>query len=123
MDDPHLAMSVLAGVAELGVVTSIDDFGTGYSSLAYLKQLPIDEIKIDRSFVSGMRTDEADAVIVGAIVDLGHNLGLSVVAEGVEDAETTRRLAALGCDRGQGFYLGPPVPAAELFETVTERAG
>ncbi len=115
MDDPVVAMDVLAGVAELGVATSIDDFGSGHSSLSYLKRLPIDEIKIDRSFVSGMREDEADAVIVGAIVDLGHKLGLSVVAEGVEDAEAAQRLAALGCDRGQGFYLGRPVPAAELL--------
>jgi diguanylate cyclase (GGDEF)-like protein len=114
MDDPVVAMDVLADVGALGVATSIDDFGTGYSSLSYLKQLPIDEIKIDRSFVAGMRVEQSDAVIVGAIITLGHDLGLTVVAEGIEDAPSAARLHALGCDRGQGFFFGPPMPAAEL---------
>ena len=86
----------------------IDDFGTGYSSLAYLKRLPVDEVKIDKSFVPAMASDHEDRAIVLATVDLGHNLGLRVVAEGVEDEGTWRRLAALGCDLAQGLLLRPP---------------
>ena len=99
----------------LGVATSIDDFGTGYSSLAYLKNLPIDELKIDRSFVGAMVTDGSDLTIVRSIIDLSHNLGLDVVAEGVEDAETLAELAEMGCDRAQGYYLSRPVPPDELL--------
>ena len=114
MDDPLHAMEVLGKLKALGLSTSIDDFGTGYSSLAYLKNLPIDELKIDRSFVANMVTDESDLTIVRSTIDLSHNLGLDVVAEGVEDAATLARLAALGCDRAQGYYLLRPVPAADL---------
>jgi diguanylate cyclase (GGDEF)-like protein len=114
MDDPRLAIEVLGEAKAMGASTSIDDFGTGYSSLAYLKHLPLDEIKIDCAFVRGMRSETSDAVIVRSIIDLGHDLGLSVVAEGVEDAETAQLLTSLGCDRAQGFHLGRPVLPTEL---------
>jgi diguanylate cyclase (GGDEF)-like protein/PAS domain S-box-containing protein len=121
MDDPLLALSVLREVSELGVASSVDDFGTGYSSLSYLKHLPLDEIKIDRSFVATMSRDESDATIVRSIIDLGHNLGLRVVAEGVEDEVALRRLSDLGCDRAQGYLLGRPQPGADLLDAL--RAG
>lgn len=114
MEDPARAMSILQTLSDMGVGLSIDDFGTGYSSLAYLKQLPIDEIKIDKSFVIGMHADENDAVIVRSTIDLAHNIGLTVVAEGVEDQETFERLKSLGCDVAQGHYIGRPLPAAEF---------
>ncbi|HEX9991482.1 MAG TPA: EAL domain-containing protein [Acidimicrobiales bacterium] len=121
MDDPLLALSVLREVSELGVASSVDDFGTGYSSLSYLKHLPLDEIKIDRSFVATMSSDESDATIVRSIIDLGHNLGLRVVAEGVEDEVALRRLTELGCDRAQGFLLGAPRPGAEFLADLRAR--
>ena len=96
MDDPLYAMEVLGKLKALGAAASIDDFGTGYSSLAYLKNLPIDELKIDRSFVGMMVTDESDLTIVRSIIDLSHNLGLDVVAEGVEDADTLEQLSRDG---------------------------
>ncbi|HSL10471.1 MAG TPA: EAL domain-containing protein [Actinomycetota bacterium] len=101
---------VLDRLADVGVGLSIDDFGTGYSSLAYLKRLPIEEIKIDRSFVMQMHVDANDFMIVRATVDLGRNLGLRVVAEGVEDLETFDRLAEFACDEAQGFYISEPLP-------------
>jgi EAL domain-containing protein (putative c-di-GMP-specific phosphodiesterase class I) len=88
---------------------SIDDFGTGYSSLQYLQELPVDAIKIDKSFVMSMETDPGNATIVQSTVDLGHNLGLEVVAEGVEDMHTYNKLAALGCDYAQGYFLSKPL--------------
>jgi diguanylate cyclase (GGDEF)-like protein/PAS domain S-box-containing protein len=114
MDDPLLAMEVLGRLKALGVATSIDDFGTGYSSLSYLKHLPIDQLKIDRSFVGNMVHDESDLTIVRSTIDLSHNLGLVVVAEGVEDVETLQLLAELGCDRAQGYALSRPVPARDF---------
>ena len=114
MDDPLYAMEVLGKLKALGAATSIDDFGTGYSSLAYLKNLPIDELKIDRSFVGTMVTDESDLTIVRSIIDLSHNLGLDVVAEGVEDDDTLEQLAEMGCDRAQGYFVSRPVPSDEL---------
>ena len=93
---------------------SIDDFGTGYSSMAYLKSLPVQELKVDRSFVQHLRDNQSDAVIVRSTIDLGHNLGLRVVAEGVEDEATLGELAGLGCDSVQGYYLAKPMPEAEL---------
>src|SRR5262249_18257950 len=97
MDDPMVAMEVLGKMKSLGVSTSIDDFGPGYSSLAYLKNLPIDELKIDRSFVGNMVSHDHDLTIVRSTIDLSHNLGLGVVAEGVEDPETLQLLADMGC--------------------------
>ena len=98
----------------MGIRLAIDDFGTGYSSLAYLKRLPINEIKIDRSFVMGMATDEDDATIVRSTIDLGRNLGLEVVAEGVESEAVWNKLRELGCTIAQGYFLSRPLPPDEL---------
>jgi len=114
MADPDAALIVLQHLRGTGVRIAIDDFGTGYSSLAYLHRLPVDEIKIDKSFVLDMATNENDAVIVRSAIELAHALGLQVVAEGVEDAETWARLARLGCDAGQAYYVAPPMPAEEM---------
>ena len=112
--NPSRARAVLNELSQLGIRLSIDDFGTGYSSLAYLRELPVDEIKIDRSFVAGMVKQAGDAVIVRSTVDLGRNLGLEVVAEGVETAEHWDRLRELGCDTAQGYYLSRPMPGPEM---------
>jgi EAL domain-containing protein (putative c-di-GMP-specific phosphodiesterase class I) len=105
---------VLHDLRELGLRLSIDDFGTGYSSLSHLRRLQPDELKVDRSFVTHMLSDENSGVIVRSTVDMGHNLGLSLVAEGVEDAETFEALARLGCDRVQGYHVARPMNAAAL---------
>jgi EAL domain-containing protein (putative c-di-GMP-specific phosphodiesterase class I) len=120
--DPVRAMQILSRLDEMGVRLAIDDFGTGYSSLAYLKRLPVDELKIDKSFIIGMEESENDAVIVRSTIDLGRNLGLQVVAEGVETSTAWNRLASLGCDIAQGYYLSRPAPAAELTEWIRARA-
>jgi predicted signal transduction protein with EAL and GGDEF domain len=120
--DPARTTVILEQLGARGVALAIDDFGTGYSSLNYLKRLPVDVLKIDRSFVSRMEVDENDAVIVRSTIELAHNLGLIVVAEGVETQETLVRLAELGCDNAQGFHLSPPVPADELTEWLLARA-
>jgi EAL domain-containing protein (putative c-di-GMP-specific phosphodiesterase class I) len=114
MADPVRTIQVLKSLRDLGVGLSLDDFGTGYSSLAYLKRLAVDELKIDKSFVMQMADDEDDAVIVRSTVDLARNLGLRVVAEGVEDEESWRALERMGCEVAQGFYLSRPVPPAEF---------
>nr|MBA2599753.1 EAL domain-containing protein [Actinomycetota bacterium] len=114
MADPMRAMRVLNELSGMGIGVSIDDFGTGYTSLAYLKRLPIDEIKIDKSLVSHITTNQSDDVIVRSIVELGRNLGLEVVAEGVEDKATWDRLATFGCDTAQGYYLADPMTPNEL---------
>ncbi|HLG73267.1 MAG TPA: GGDEF domain-containing phosphodiesterase, partial [Chloroflexota bacterium] len=121
MADAARTMDITGMLAEMGVGLSIDDFGTGYSSLAYLKRLPVSELKIDRSFVQNMATDENDAAIVRSTIDLGHNLGLRVVAEGVESAEASERLAELGCDEAQGFYLAEPMPADQCLAWLQVR--
>jgi EAL domain-containing protein (putative c-di-GMP-specific phosphodiesterase class I) len=107
-------VSILKRLDDMDINISVDDFGMGYSSLSYLKRLPISEIKIDKSFISHLTRDMDDAMIVRSIVDLGRNLGMSVVAEGVEDVATWRRLAELGCDSAQGYYLSRPIPATEM---------
>jgi EAL domain-containing protein (putative c-di-GMP-specific phosphodiesterase class I) len=122
MADPMRAKIVLDRLHELGVKIAIDDFGTGYSSLAYLRRLPVDEIKIDKSFVLDMVTDSEDALIVRSIIDLGHNLGLRVVAEGVENAETWALLETMGCDVIQGFYISRPLTVADLTFWMSERS-
>ena len=109
MSDPERALVIVGRLSELGVRLSVDDFGTGYSSLANLKRLPIDELKIDRSFVSPMMQDESDLIIVRSTINLGHDLGLTVIAEGVEDELTLKRLATLGCDLAQGYHLSRPL--------------
>ncbi len=114
MADPAGALTVLTRLHDLGIRLSIDDFGTGYSSLAYLKRLPVDEIKIDQAFVKELTENDGDVAIARAIINLAHTLQLEVVAEGVEDAATRTHLAALGCDVMQGYYSGAPVPAAQL---------
>jgi diguanylate cyclase (GGDEF)-like protein len=116
MDDPQRAEAMLNRLSEQGFKLSIDDFGTGYSSLAYLKRLPVDELKIDKSFVMGMEQDEGDAIIVRSTIDLAHNLGLSVVAEGVENAGILERLRTLGCDEVQGYHISRPMPAPAFME-------
>lgn len=113
MVDPPRALKVLQAIHDLGVGLSIDDFGTGYSSLSYLKQLPVQALKIDYSFVLGMLEEEQDKIIVNSIINLAHNLGLEVVAEGVENEETLRALRIMGCDFIQGHHLNRPVPARE----------
>jgi EAL domain-containing protein (putative c-di-GMP-specific phosphodiesterase class I) len=113
--DPARTKQILEQLAEMKIRLSIDDFGTGYSSLAYLKRLPVSEIKIDRSFVMNMDNDEDDAIIVRSTIDLGRNLGLDVVAEGVETPETWDLLTSLGCTAAQGYYLSRPVPGADLI--------
>lgn len=115
MSDPNHALEVLSRLDAMGVRISIDDFGTGYSSLAYLKRLPVDEIKIDRSFVIDMKLDSNDAVIVRSTIDLAHNMSLRVVAEGVENPETLRLLTSLGCDTVQGFFVSEALPYDELI--------
>jgi diguanylate cyclase (GGDEF)-like protein/PAS domain S-box-containing protein len=114
MTDPARALEILNRLHALGIRLSIDDFGTGYSSMAYLKNLPVQELKVDRSFVAQMRDKHNVHVIVRSTVDLGHNLGLTVVAEGVEDEQTWRELETLGCDTIQGYYLGRPMAASQL---------
>ncbi len=116
MTNATRSLDVLSRLSELGVRISVDDFGTGHSSLTYLKTLPIDELKIDKSFVTHMATNETDAAIVRSTVDLGHSLGLRVVAEGVMDDATWERLVALQCDNAQGYFLSPPLPADDLDE-------
>jgi diguanylate cyclase (GGDEF)-like protein len=120
--DPVRAMQILSRLDEMGVRLSIDDFGTGYSSLAYLKRLPVDELKIDKSFILGMDESENDEVIVRSTIDLGRNLGLRVVAEGVESPQAWSRLAQLGCNVAQGYFLSRPVPAEDLTQWLADRA-
>ncbi len=110
MVDLQRTVETLAVLSHMGVMISIDDFGTGFSSLNYIKKLPINEIKIDKSFVSDMTSDENDLSIVRSIIELGHNLGLKVVAEGVENKAVLDSLAALGCDHCQGYFISHPLP-------------
>ncbi|MFL6696029.1 MAG: putative bifunctional diguanylate cyclase/phosphodiesterase, partial [Vitreoscilla sp.] len=114
MDDPQRALATLDALSAMGFKLSIDDFGTGYSSLAYLKRLPVDELKIDQSFVSHMQSDRDDEMIVRSTIDLAHNLGITVVAEGVETAEAWNLLRELKCDQAQGFHMGRPMPVSEF---------
>ncbi|MCA1940302.1 MAG: EAL domain-containing protein, partial [Caenispirillum bisanense] len=126
MQDARIAIELLTDLSDLGIQLAIDDFGTGYSSLSYLKQFPVDKLKVDQSFVRHLTTDKNDAVIARATINLGHSLGLEVVAEGVEDADTFAYLKAEGCDVAQGYYFGKPMPAdqvAALLAAQRESAG
>ena len=114
MADPERALPILRELHTLGVVLAVDDFGTGYSSLAYLRQLPVDEVKIDKSFVFGMGTDLGDLAVVRSIVELGHSLGLSVVAEGVEEDIARDQLESMGCDVAQGYLISRPLSEKRL---------
>lgn len=118
MRDAELAIKTLRELKALGFRISIDDFGTGFSSLAYLKRFPLDELKIDKSFVDGLGTDPEDTAIVAAVMGMAHALDLGVVAEGVETADQAARLRTLGCDEAQGYYYGRPVPAEAIDELL-----
>jgi diguanylate cyclase (GGDEF)-like protein len=123
MADPARAIALLHQLRALGVRLSVDDFGTGYSSLSYLKSLPVQEVKIDRSFVTHLSSQEDDVAIVRAIVDLGRHLGLEVVAEGVEDQATWDLLTSMGCDLVQGWHLARAMPVVDLVPWMSERGG
>ncbi|MBG0882092.1 EAL domain-containing protein, partial [Burkholderia sp. 9775_39] len=110
MADPDRTLRALNELHGLGVRIAVDDFGTGYSSLAYLQKLPVDDLKIDRSFVSGLSGSQPSKAIVHSIISLAHSLGLSVTAEGIESEADMRILRAAGCDFGQGYYIGHPMP-------------
>jgi diguanylate cyclase (GGDEF)-like protein/PAS domain S-box-containing protein len=120
MADPGRAMEILTRLRQMGVWIAIDDFGTGYSSLGYLKRLPVQQIKIDKSFVMEMAADDNDFAIVRSTIDLGHNLGLTVVAEGVENETTWELLTRLGCDGAQGYYFSRPLPDSDLRRRLEE---
>jgi EAL domain-containing protein (putative c-di-GMP-specific phosphodiesterase class I) len=111
MSDPQRVIRTLNQIRQLGVHFAIDDFGTGYSSFAYLTKLPVSCIKIDKSFVQNIESDRDSSVIVKSIIDLGHNLGLKVVAEGVETIDAKKLLTNFQCDEGQGYYFCRPIPA------------
>ncbi|HEV7397690.1 MAG TPA: EAL domain-containing protein [Pyrinomonadaceae bacterium] len=120
MDNTTAAVDLLRRIRKLGVMIAIDDFGTGYSSLSYLKRLPIDTLKLDRSFVNGATTDPDDAALVMAVITLAHNLRLKVIAEGVETEEHLRFLRLLRCDGGQGYLFGKPMPAAVFRSSLDQ---
>ena len=121
MTDPDGAVRMLRHLQAMGVRVSIDDFGTGYTSLSYLKQLPVHTLKIDRAFVAEILENNKDQAITEAIIGLGHKLGLSVLAEGIEDAEVWARLRSLGCDEGQGYHLARPMPSTDLLRWIFAR--
>ena len=121
MSDPKFAISILSKLDKMGVTLSIDDFGTGHSSLTYLKELPVDELKIDRSFIKNITHDSNDDAIVRAILMLAHHMNLSVVAEGVEDLETLNKLQELGCDIVQGYYFAKPMPFDEYADWLKQK--
>jgi EAL domain-containing protein (putative c-di-GMP-specific phosphodiesterase class I) len=112
---PDLALAVLTQLSDMGIRIAVDDFGTGYSSLAYLKDLPVHELKIDRSFVGDMRQTTRNHAIVRSTIDLAHHLGLRVIAEGVEDQQTWDLLRSVGCDVAQGYYLSRPLAAERVL--------
>ena len=120
MSDPDGALRCLDELHDMGVRLVIDDFGKGYSSLSYLRRLPVDEIKIDRSFIIGL-ADGEDDTLVRCMIELAHNLGLTVVAEGVESEAVYHQLAELNCDAAQGYYLMKPAPARDTADWIDGR--
>jgi len=112
--DDEKARDIFRRIQALGVRVAFDDFGTGYASLTYLKKFPLDRLKIDRSFVRELSVASDDAAIVGSTITLARLLGLSVIAEGIEDRATADLLESMGCEEGQGYYFGRPMPAAEF---------
>jgi len=123
MQDVEEGIKILQALKDLGLHVSIDDFGTGFSSLSYLKRLPVDKLKIDQSFVKDLTTDPGDAAIVTSMITLAHNLDLTVVAEGVENAEQLGFLRAERCDEVQGFLISRPMPSADFATWMDERHG
>ncbi|MDQ1293025.1 MAG: hypothetical protein QG608_906 [Actinomycetota bacterium] len=119
--DPEETLPMLNRLRRMGIGLSLDDFGTGYSSMTHLRNLPVDEVKVDRAFVQAMTSSPEDAVIVRAAIELGHNLGMSVVAEGIEDADTLAEIVASGCSLAQGYYFSRPLPPEELMRWAQER--
>jgi len=122
MEDPSSALVILGQLDAMGIELSIDDFGTGYSSMMYLKKLPVDELKIDRSFISEMERGGSDEAIVRSIIDLSHNMGLRAVAEGVEDANIWDQLVELGCDIAQGHYIARPMASQDFMNWIVTSA-
>jgi EAL domain-containing protein (putative c-di-GMP-specific phosphodiesterase class I) len=120
MTDPERVIATLDGLDAMGISLSLDDYGTGHSSLARLRRLPVHELKIDRSFVQHLSDEGDDLAIVRSTINLGHSLGLRIVAEGVEDARSLALLAGLGCDLAQGFHLGRPGPPDVLLEQLRD---
>jgi EAL domain-containing protein (putative c-di-GMP-specific phosphodiesterase class I) len=122
MDGMEGAVKTLKKLKQLGVTLAIDDFGTGYSSLSYLKHLPVDNLKIDKSFVAELAVNTADAAIVQSVVGLGKSLGLSITGEGIETAAQGRRLFQFGCDRGQGYFFSEALSADDLTRLLAEHS-
>ncbi|RTL28752.1 MAG: EAL domain-containing protein [Rhodocyclaceae bacterium] len=118
MENPEHARQVIHAIQDLGITTAVDDFGTGYSSLAYLKVLPINNLKVDRAFVSDLPHDENDAAITRAIVGLGQTLGFEITAEGIETVEQLEFLRSIGCNHGQGYLFGKPMPFPEFEDWI-----
>lgn len=123
MSNPTRAREILQSLSSMGIKLSIDDFGTGYSSLAYLKNLPVNEIKVDKSFVIDMLQSNSDEIIVRTVINLAHNLGLKVVAEGIESKEVWDNLQAINCNTAQGYYLSKPVPAESFYSWYVNHNG
>lgn len=121
MSDPVRARKILMQLGKMGLNLAVDDFGMGFSSLGYLKMLPVNELKIDKSFVTNMRGDKNDAIIVHSIIELAHNLGLRVIAEGVENQQTLSQLQQRKCDMAQGFHISPPLPADALQQWLQDQ--
>jgi EAL domain-containing protein (putative c-di-GMP-specific phosphodiesterase class I) len=122
MSEPTAAVAILNTLAGKGIDLAIDDFGVGQSSFAYLRQLPVRELKIDQAFVRGMAGSPQDRLIVRSITDLGHNLGYRVTAEGVENAQSLDYLKSIGCDYAQGYFIAKPLPVDEFLEFVQTRS-
>jgi EAL domain-containing protein (putative c-di-GMP-specific phosphodiesterase class I) len=120
--DPARATETIAGLSTLGICFAMDDFGIGFSSLSSLKQLPLTSLKIDRSFISHMLTNERDASIVRSTINLAHDLGLKVVAEGVETADSLRRITHMGCDQAQGFVIAAPAEGSVILDWIRSSA-
>ena len=121
VSDPPRAVATLVRLREGGVRVSLDDFGQGYSSLAHLARFPLDELKIDRSFIANMTTNPNDRTIVRAVIELSHQLGLEVVAEGIESVDLLEALSAWGCDAAQGYAITPPLAAADVATWLNTR--